>query len=97
MKSDTKSYIHLQTLYKHQAAEDRSKFKQILLGLEAGSAGAGGGSGSTVALEMLDDFVKNTHGLKLLRGKQWGVEDKEAIGTHWSCTLGRTSFNVLTL
>ena len=81
MKSDTKSYIHLQTLYKNQAAEDKAKFTELLKGIEAGSAG-GGSEGATVALEMVDDFVKNCHALKLLRGKKWiggKSEDNEAL------------------
>ncbi|KAG8911801.1 hypothetical protein FRC00_005802, partial [Tulasnella sp. 408] len=78
MKSDTKSYIHLQRLYKEQAAEDKARFTDILRGLEAGSAGAGGGA---VALDMVDDFVKNAHALRLIRGKKWTglVDDVEAL------------------
>ena len=76
MKSDTKSYIHLQLLYKAQAEEDKSRFADLLRGVQAGSAGGGSNasgeaSGASVALEMIDDFVKNAHALKLIRGKKW--------------------------
>ncbi|KAG8913827.1 hypothetical protein FRC01_004365, partial [Tulasnella sp. 417] len=78
MKSDTKSYIHLQRLYKEQAAEDKARFTDILRGIEAGGAGAGSGS---VALGMVDDFVKNAHALRLIRGKKWTglADDVEAL------------------
>lgn len=79
MKSDTKSYIHLQRLYKEQAAEDKARFTDILRGIEAGAAGAGGGG--SVALGMVDDFVKNAHALRLIRGKKWTglTDDVEAL------------------
>lgn len=78
MKSDTKSYIHLQRLYKEQAAEDKARFTDILRGIESGGAGTGSGS---VALTMVDDFVKNAHALRLIRGKKWTglADDVEAL------------------
>lgn len=85
MKSDTKSYIHLQNLYKTQANEDKAWFTDLLRGVEAGWAGGGAEqmegierSAAAEALNMVDDFVKNAHGLKVLRGKRW--MEKEDIG-----------------
>lgn len=85
MKSDTKSYIHLQNLYKMQADEDKARFADLLRGIEAGWAGGGAESMDGVerssaaeAMTMIDDFVKNAHGLKVLRGKRW--LDQEDIG-----------------
>ncbi|KAG8903932.1 hypothetical protein FRB99_002536 [Tulasnella sp. 403] len=95
MKSDTKSYIHLQTLYKNQATEDRNRFADILRGIETGNAGGGALQlQKTVALDMVDEFVKNAHGLRLLRGKGWtGVcENNEAIVD----TLGLSPRGVVT-
>ncbi|KAG8854284.1 hypothetical protein FRB96_007689 [Tulasnella sp. 330] len=78
MKSDTKSYIHLQNLYKTQADEDKARFTDLLRGIEAGWAGGGAEgmdgverSSAAEAMTMIDDFVKNAHGLKVLRGKKW--------------------------
>ncbi|KAG9029406.1 hypothetical protein FRB95_005361 [Tulasnella sp. JGI-2019a] len=78
MKSDTKSYIHLQNLYKTQADEDKARFTDLLRGVEAGWAGGGAEgmegverSAAAEAMTIVDDFVKNAHGLKVLRGKRW--------------------------
>lgn len=85
MKSDTKSYIHLQNLYKTQANEDRARFSDLLRGVEAGWAGGAEEkmegierSAAAEALSLVDDFVKNAHGLKVLRGKRW--MENEDIG-----------------
>jgi len=68
MKADTNSYIHLQNLYKTRAEEEKAVFKSFL----------------TVPLDdaLVDTFVKNAHGLKLLRGKKWGAldDDPTALG-----------------
>jgi len=70
MKSDTKSYIHLQTLYKQQADEEKQLFKSLI--------------GQELAIDdgTVDEFVKNAHGLRLLRGKRFGAldADKGALG-----------------
>jgi NEDD8-activating enzyme E1 regulatory subunit len=70
MKSDTKNYIHLQKLYKAQAEEEKAVFRALLT--------------VPVAQEEVDTFVKNAHGLKLLRGTRWGAldKDKSALGTY---------------
>ncbi|KAF8874432.1 hypothetical protein BD779DRAFT_1566773 [Infundibulicybe gibba] len=61
MKASTTSYIHLQKLYKTRAEEEKALFKSYL----------------TVPIDdsIIDAFVKNAHGLKILRGKQWGALD----------------------
>jgi len=69
MKSDTKNYIHLQKLYKAQSEIDKAVFKTFIK--------------VPVANDDVDTFIKNAHGLKLLRGTRWGAfdEDKSALGT----------------
>ncbi|EJD08513.1 uncharacterized protein FOMMEDRAFT_131246 [Fomitiporia mediterranea MF3/22] len=66
MKSDTKSYVHLQTLYKRQAEEEKARFREILR--ERG--------GVEVDEAMVDEFVRNAHGLKIVRGHRWGTVDE---------------------
>ncbi|KAJ7269884.1 hypothetical protein C8J57DRAFT_1323830 [Mycena rebaudengoi] len=63
MKANTTSYIHLQKLYKARAEEEKATFKAFL----------------TVPIEdsLIDSFVKNAHGLKVLRGKKWGALDAD--------------------
>ncbi|KAJ7634864.1 hypothetical protein FB45DRAFT_910090 [Roridomyces roridus] len=63
MKANTSSYIHLQKLYKTRAEEEKATLKGFL----------------TVPIDdaMVDSFVKNAHGLKVLRGKKWGALDAE--------------------
>ncbi|KAJ7108524.1 hypothetical protein C8R44DRAFT_884599 [Mycena epipterygia] len=63
MKANTSSYIHLQKLYKMRAEEEKATFKAFL----------------TVPLDdaLVDSFVKNAHGLKVLRGKKWGTLDAD--------------------
>jgi NEDD8-activating enzyme E1 regulatory subunit len=70
MKSDTNSYIHLQNLYKRQADQEKEVFKGLI------------GKELSVDNETVDEFVKNTHGLRLLRGKPFGAinADREALG-----------------
>ncbi|CAK5274638.1 unnamed protein product [Mycena citricolor] len=63
MKANTTNYIHLQKLYKQRAEEEKAVFKSFL----------------TVPLEddLIDSFVKNSHGLKLLRGRKYGSLDSD--------------------
>ncbi|CAA7262494.1 unnamed protein product [Cyclocybe aegerita] len=63
MKADTNKYINLQKLYKERAEEEKKIFKSYL----------------TVSVDdaMVDAFVKNSHALKLLRGKRWGSLDED--------------------
>lgn len=63
MKASTTDYIHLQKLYKVRAEEEKAKFKSYL----------------TVSVDdgLVDLFVKNSHALKLMRGKRWGALDQD--------------------
>ncbi|KAF8154800.1 hypothetical protein B0H34DRAFT_538059 [Crassisporium funariophilum] len=58
MKASTGAYIELQKLYKKRAEEEKEVFKSYLE--------------VPVDDEIVDAFVKNSHALKLLRGKRWG-------------------------
>ena len=66
MKSDTKSYVHLQKLYKAQAEEEKKRFKKIL-------------DDRNVQIDpaMIDEFVRNAHGLRIIRGHRWGTIDEQ--------------------
>ena len=68
MKSDTTNYICLQNLYKTRAEEEKNIFKGLIK--------------IPVDDDMVDTFVKNAHGLKVMRGTKWGVLDtnKVALG-----------------
>ena len=74
MKANTSSYIHLQKLYKTWAEEEKVLFKSFL----------------KVPLDdtTIDTFVKNAHGLRVLRGKKWGTLDSDPAA------LGSFIFNV---
>jgi len=63
MKASTTDYIHLQKLYKIRAEEEKAQFKSYL----------------SVSVDdgLVDLFVKNAHGLKLMRGKKWGELDQD--------------------
>jgi amyloid beta precursor protein binding protein 1 len=61
MKSDTESYVRLQNLYRTQAAEDRERFRSLLH--------------VPVEAELVDLFVKNAHGIQLLKGARYGALD----------------------
>ncbi|KAJ7065009.1 hypothetical protein C8F01DRAFT_1054604 [Mycena amicta] len=63
MKANTANYIELQKLYKARAEEEREMFKALL----------------SVPLDdtLIDSFVKNAHGLKILRGKKYGALDAD--------------------
>jgi amyloid beta precursor protein binding protein 1 len=61
MKSDTDSYVRLQNLYRAQAAEEREQFRALLR--------------VPVESELVDLFVKNAHGVQLLKGACYGALD----------------------
>ena len=63
MKANTESYIHLQKLYKARAEEEKTIFKSFLQ--------------VPISDDTIDTFVKNSHALKLLRGKKWGAFDAD--------------------
>ncbi|KAH9988017.1 hypothetical protein BJV77DRAFT_1070250 [Russula vinacea] len=61
MKSDTESYVRLQNLYRTQAAEERKQFRALL--------------SVPIQSELVDLFVKNAHGVQLLKGACYGALD----------------------
>ncbi|KAH8109922.1 hypothetical protein DFH11DRAFT_841274 [Phellopilus nigrolimitatus] len=65
MKADTTSYVHLQKLYKGRAEEERAQFSAILKE-----------KGADVDPVVVDEFVRNAHGLKVIRGRRWGAFDE---------------------
>lgn len=62
MKADTTNYVHLQRLYKTRAEEEKSQFATILTE-----------NGVQLEPDMIDEFVRNAHGLKVVRGCRWDV------------------------
>lgn len=84
MKSDTESYVRLQNLYRQWADVEKGKFKALF---EAKHPEAAAGADP----EEVDSFVKNSHHLRVLRGKRWGAfdADREALGrsrfVFWGC------------
>ena len=73
IKSDTVNYIHLQGLYKAQANAEKAEFTRILEEVVA-KAGV-----SPIPSSIVDEFVKNCHQLKILKGKQWGQDDHASL------------------
>ncbi|KAF8996001.1 hypothetical protein BDQ17DRAFT_1310631 [Cyathus striatus] len=69
MKASTGAYIELQKLYKAQAEKEKEVFKGLIQ------------PDVPVDDALVDTFVKNAHGIKVVRGKRWGWldEDKEAL------------------
>ena len=65
MKADTSSYVHLQKLYKARAEEEKEIFKSFLQDAPM-----------DISDTAIDEFVKNAHGIKILRGSQWGSLDR---------------------
>ena len=61
MKSDTESYVRLQNLYRTQATEEREQFRTLL--------------SVPVQSELVELFVKNAHGVQLLKGARYGALD----------------------
>ncbi|KAI0654973.1 hypothetical protein C8Q70DRAFT_1022833 [Cubamyces menziesii] len=69
MKSDTESYVKLQNLYREWAEVEKTKFKELFAKKHPELA-------QTANPEEVDTFVKNSHHLRVLRGKQWGAFDQ---------------------
>lgn len=71
MKASTGAYVELQKMYRRRAAVESEKFVAFL-----------GSNKDGVTEDMVDAFLKNSHALKLLRGRKWGAldTDKEALG-----------------
>ncbi|OJT14239.1 NEDD8-activating enzyme E1 regulatory subunit [Trametes pubescens] len=81
MKSDTESYVRLQNLYRQWADVEKSKFKELFEAKHPEAA-------ASVDPEEVDSFVKNSHHLRVLRGKRWGTfdADREALGNALAST-----------
>lgn len=73
MKSDTESYVRLQNLYRTQVAEEREQFRALL--------------SVPVQSDLVDLFVKNAHGVQLLKGACYSVLDAAPEKLSKSSTL----------
>jgi NEDD8-activating enzyme E1 regulatory subunit len=104
IKSDTKSYVEVQTMYKERAREERDMYKVVLLKQLRSISAQGATSSDQALLESfnisegtIDDFVKNSHGLTVLRSTVYGALDKDRtlLGEQgdFSCTLWLTIFD----
>jgi amyloid beta precursor protein binding protein 1 len=75
MKASTEAYIQLQRMYKKRAEEEKEAFKKYLQ--------------VTIDDAVVDAFLKNSHALKLLRGRPWGGLDSDpkalSIRQFWIC------------
>ena len=80
IKASTEAYIHLQKLYKKRSEEEKEIFKSYLK--------------VEVPEDMIDAFLKNSHALKLLRGKRWGAldADPQALGAYISFNCPPSDF-----
>ncbi|EIW75998.1 hypothetical protein CONPUDRAFT_111872 [Coniophora puteana RWD-64-598 SS2] len=65
MKADTTSYIHLQRLYKARAEEEKAIFQTFL------------DKNVDIDEDVIDLFLKNAHGLQVLRGRRWGEFERD--------------------
>ncbi|KAF8302572.1 hypothetical protein DL93DRAFT_2090588 [Clavulina sp. PMI_390] len=96
IKADTANYIHLQSLYKAQANAEKAEFVQILRDVCAKA-----GVQTEVPTVLIDEFVKNCHQLRVLKGKRAGAEGEdneklmEAIQTNPSQVATHLAFNAL--
>ncbi|KZT64805.1 hypothetical protein DAEQUDRAFT_717458 [Daedalea quercina L-15889] len=86
MRTDTESYVKLQTAYKERAAFEKARFKELLK--EGFPALA-----PTIDGEEIDTFVKNAHHVRVLRGQRWSEwdADKEALASSLSSSPRETA------
>lgn len=91
VKSDTKSYVEVQTMYKERAREERDMYKTVLLNQLKALGNQDATLSDQALLESfgisegtIDDFVKNSHGLTVLRSTVYGAID------HDPAALGKT-------
>ena len=84
MKSSTAYYIELQKLYKNRAEEEKEILKSYI-------------QVPGIKDDFIDLFVKNSHGIRMLRGKQWGKldADPQALGTRYSFCFDDADLHVL--
>ncbi|GAB1521268.1 hypothetical protein RhiTH_004360 [Rhizoctonia solani] len=83
MKADTKQYIGLQAMYKRQADAERKEYIGLLREVVAQTGQRhveGDGEVPGISDDAIVEFVKNAHGLKVLRGQEWGALRPDAIG-----------------
>lgn len=74
IKSDTTNYIHLQNLYKTQANAEKATFVRILEEVRTKA-----GVPQPIPTILVDEFVKNSHQLKIIKGKPYGQENDAAL------------------
>ncbi|CAE6413915.1 unnamed protein product [Rhizoctonia solani] len=82
MKADTKQYIGLQAMYKRQADAERKEYIGLLREVVAQTGQRhveGDGEVPGISDDAIVEFVKNAHGLKVLRGQEWGALRPDAI------------------
>ncbi|CAE6450337.1 unnamed protein product [Rhizoctonia solani] len=94
MKADTKQYIGLQTMYKRQADAERKEFVGLLREVVAQTGQRhveGDGEVPGISDDAIIEFVKNAHGLKVLRGQEWGVSRPDAIAQALSIAPSATA------
>ncbi|CCM05676.1 uncharacterized protein FIBRA_07906 [Fibroporia radiculosa] len=71
MRTDTESYVKLQTAYKEWAGIEKAHFKELLGEKFPDIA-------PLMTADQLDTFVKNAHHIRVLRGTRWGEWDTGA-------------------
>lgn len=106
IKSDTKSYVEVQTMYKERAREEREMYKVVLLKQLRAISDQGANLSDQALLESfnisegtIDDFVKNAHGLAVLRSTAYGALDKEGtlLGERSDCGCNHLRLTILTV
>ncbi|KAK2462771.1 hypothetical protein APHAL10511_005162 [Amanita phalloides] len=68
MKASTDEYVRLQKMYKERSAEEKRTVETIV-------KEQGGGNG--IDEVSLDNFVRNSHRLRLLKGRKWGSLEED--------------------
>ncbi|KAK0483638.1 ubiquitin activating enzyme [Armillaria novae-zelandiae] len=66
MKVSTKTYNHLQMVYKDQFNADKEVFRSLI------PANVG-----EIPDDLIGTFIRNTHGVQVIAGEQWGTSDKD--------------------
>ncbi|KAI0916687.1 hypothetical protein AcV5_003113 [Taiwanofungus camphoratus] len=73
IRTDTASYVKLQTMYREWAAVEKAHFRELLFE-----------SFPDLAKEMDEEemgtFVKNAHHVRVLRGRRWGAWEEDRAG-----------------
>lgn len=91
--SDTTSYVEIQKLYKTRARKERDAYKEVLVRQLRNLVGNDASADESTLLQtvgitegMIDEFVKNSHGLRVLRSTVYGAidSDRQATGARFS-------------